>query len=84
MREQAQYLDSAMPNIDAGTLGRVAREVCSDAMRAQIGDEIDRGLILSRLLRQAGYAVVKVHHERCNWRGGMECNCAFLRPTVIG
>jgi hypothetical protein len=51
-------LDSSMSNDDAYRLGMLAREAASLGP-AKCGDEIDRGLILCRLMREKGYRIVK-------------------------
>lgn len=53
-------LDGGMPNADAYTVGKVALDVGRMRSAEGVGDEIDRGLILVRLLREKGYAVVKL------------------------
>lgn len=84
MREgRKQVLDSSMPNQDAYAFGLLARDVAARGTEQGVGDEIDRGLILSRLLNERGYEIVKVHDVRCNWgTPGMTCNCAYLRPRA--
>ena len=52
-------LTSAMDNLDAGRLGDIALAV-ERTPREKIGDSIDRGLILLRLLNEKGYGVVKL------------------------
>lgn len=47
-------LDRAMENTTASKLGEIAREV-GDPGRRDVGDLIDRGLILLRLLNEAGF-----------------------------
>ena len=47
-------LTPAMDNVLAFTLGKVAREAGSSE-RKDVGDDIDRGLILLRLLNEAGF-----------------------------
>ena len=49
-------LDCGMSNDVAWCLGLIAREVGT----AKAGDEIDRGLILVRRLRETGYLVVPI------------------------
>lgn len=49
-------LNCACPNIVAGRMGRAALEA-GDRARADVGDNIDRGLILLRLLNEAGLTV---------------------------
>ena len=58
-----QPLDASMPNITAYRLGEVAREVGMMGP-AKCGDEIDRGLILVRRLREEGYEVREVEPEK--------------------
>jgi hypothetical protein len=48
-----------MPNDVAYRLGLLAREV-GTLGPGKAGDEIDRGLILVRRLREAGYSVVPI------------------------
>jgi len=51
-------LDHSMPNVVAYSLGLIAREV-GTLGADKAGDEIDRGLILVRRLREEGYTVFK-------------------------
>ena len=53
-------LGASMPNVDAYALGKLAFEVGHMATPEGVGDEIDRGLILVRRLREMGYAVLKL------------------------
>lgn len=46
-------LDAAMQNTTAYKLGAIARDAGRD--RSDVGDLIDRGLILLRLLNEAGF-----------------------------
>jgi hypothetical protein len=48
-------LEALMPNLDAWRLGEAARK----AAVAPAGDLIDKGLILLRLLNEAGYDVIR-------------------------
>jgi len=50
-------LTEAMDNLLAGRLGRVALEA-GDPQRKDVGDSIDRGLILRRLLEEKGFGVI--------------------------
>jgi hypothetical protein len=80
-----QILDSAMSNLDAGSLGRIARDVGNRDVSEGVGDEIDRGLIMTRLLREQGYELVKVHDARCGWgHPGIECTCIYRRAQRTG
>lgn len=49
-------LDANAPNVLVGKLGEIAREV-GDPNRKDVGDTIDRGLILLRVLREHGFVV---------------------------
>ena len=49
-------LDAAMDNVTALRLGEVANKAVSEPA----GDLIDRGLVLIRLLREAGFEVMNV------------------------
>jgi hypothetical protein len=51
-------LDAAMPNEQAATLGEIART--AGGQRAAVGDAIDRGLILRRMLEEAGFGLVRL------------------------
>jgi len=51
-------LGASMQNEEAMTLGRIAAE--AGGKRSDVGDPIDRGLILVRLLKEAGFDVYKV------------------------
>jgi|HubBroStandDraft_2_1064218.scaffolds.fasta_scaffold00003_37 hypothetical protein len=55
MAEQ-KVLTAAMDNLDAWRLGGIAKEA-GDPNRKDVGDPIDRGLILLRLLTEKGYTV---------------------------
>lgn len=56
-------LDSGMMNDDAYVLGKVAA-AAGHPRRSDVGDAIDRGLILARILREYGYGVVKLPEGR--------------------
>jgi hypothetical protein len=49
-------LTAAMPNLDAWRLGEITNAAAADK---RVGDYIDRGLILLRLLNEGGYDVIK-------------------------
>lgn len=51
-------LTAAMDNVIAARLGQLARQAGKD--RKDVGDDIDRGLILRRLLEEAGFGIVKL------------------------
>lgn len=51
-------LSSAMDNVDAWRLGEVAQKAGGPS-RKDVGDYIDRGLILRRLLEEKGYLIIK-------------------------
>lgn len=55
-------LDAACDNVLAWKLGEVASRA-GDPARKDVGDYIDRGLILLRLLREAGFEVRKTPSE---------------------
>jgi hypothetical protein len=57
-----KLLDAAMDNGLAWRLGEVAREA-GNLARIDVGDPIDRGLILVRLLREKGFGVVELKDE---------------------
>lgn len=61
--DDARPLDAGMPNDDAFVLGCVAR-AAGHPGRSDVGDAIDRGLILARLLREYGYGVVRLPEGR--------------------
>ena len=48
-------LTSAMDNVLASRLGRITEESCNS--KQKVGDLIDRGLILLRLLNNEGFEV---------------------------
>lgn len=50
-------VNAAMDNCYASTLGKIA-SAAGDAGRSDIGDSIDRGLVLLRLLNEAGFALI--------------------------
>lgn len=54
-----RLLDSCMSNDDAYLLGRIA-DVAGHDGRADVGDSIDRGLILRRLLEEQGFGLTKL------------------------
>jgi hypothetical protein len=56
-----EALTASMPNTTAAKLGEIANE----AARAKAGDTIDRGLVLVRLLREAGFRVYDGLCPRC-------------------
>ena len=62
-----KYLTSAMDNVLAHRLGIIARSPqLHDPIN--IGDEIDRGLILRRLLEQSGFGLVKLEKASTSTR----------------
>lgn len=52
-------LTAAMDNVIASRLGQIATQA-GKPDRKDVGDSIDRGLILRRLLEEAGYGIVKL------------------------
>ncbi len=52
-------LDAWMDNVTAWNLGRIARQA-GDPARTDVGDPIDRGLILVRMLREGGFNVIQI------------------------
>lgn len=56
-------LTAAMDNLTAQKLGMVGYQL-SEYPREKIGDEIDRGLVLRRLLEEAGFGVVRLTKSR--------------------
>jgi hypothetical protein len=56
-------LDAHMDNILASTLGKIALEV-GDPSRHDVGDYIDRGLILCRRLREFGFEVREIPADK--------------------
>lgn len=54
--DKLKILDSGMTNLDAYKLGLV---VCKVNKSKKIGDEIDRGLILTRILKEEGFFLIK-------------------------
>jgi hypothetical protein len=57
MRQKINLLDSGMSNLTAHKLGGAALKF-TKYPREKIGDEIDRGLVLCRILREAGFGIV--------------------------
>ena len=57
MDNYTKPLTGYMNNEDASSLGQVARETMSP--KQSVGDSIDRGLILRRLLQEKGFYLVK-------------------------
>ena len=51
-------LDCGMDNVLAWRLGKVANEA-GNPQRTDVGDYIDRGLILRRLLEEAGFLLIE-------------------------
>jgi hypothetical protein len=62
-------LTSAMNNVDASVLGSIALEAGAPN-RTDVGDSIDRGLILRRLLEEQGYLILPLH--RTNLKDAIE------------
>ena len=58
MNDELKPLTAAMDNVIASRLGQLARQAGKD--RKDVGDDIDRGLILRRLLEEAGYGIVRL------------------------
>lgn len=56
MRSYPLKLDAGMDNVFASRLGQVARETMDP--KQKVGDSIDRGLILLRLLNEKGFDVI--------------------------
>ncbi len=54
-------LTAAIDNRVASRLGQLARQAGKD--RKDVGDDIDRGLILRRLMEEAGYGIVKLQRK---------------------
>ena len=57
INKYSEPLTSLMDNVLARQLGEIAREAGS-AKRNDVGDYIDRGLILRRLLQKQGFYLV--------------------------
>lgn len=55
--DSAKTLTASMNNRDAWRLGEVANKAMAPEQR--VGDYIDRGLILRRLLEEEGYLLIK-------------------------
>jgi len=56
-------LTCAMDNVLAWKLGKIAA-AAGDPKRTDVGDSIDRGLILRRLLEEDGFALVRIDTEQ--------------------
>lgn len=56
-QEYGKALDSGMDNVFAWRLGEIALDA-GDPKRKDVGDLIDRGLILRRLLEEKGFLLV--------------------------
>jgi hypothetical protein len=54
-------LTAAMDNVLASKLGKVAK-AAGDPDRTDVGDSIDRGLILRRMLEEAGFGLIELPH----------------------
>lgn len=52
-----KYLTSLMDNVIASRLGDIA--IKAGGRRSDVGDSIDRGLILLRLLKEGGFNVIE-------------------------
>lgn len=52
-----------MDNVIASRLGQIVSATHNENLRGRIGDNIDRGLILRRLLEEAGYYIVPIGNE---------------------
>lgn len=59
-------LDAAMNNLIAGTLGEIALDA-GESRREGVGDSIDRGLILRRLLEEKGFHLVLIDENKYRW-----------------
>lgn len=57
-----EYLTPAMDNVLASTLGQIALDVGRPG-RDDVGDSIDRGLILRRILSEHGFKLIFVGKE---------------------
>ena len=55
---EIDHADKFMGNCDASELGEIALKAGSPK-RKDVGDSIDRGLILRRLLEESGYYLIK-------------------------
>ena len=53
---ESKPLTAAMDNVDAWRLGEITLKAAADK---NVGDPIDRGLILLRMLNAAGFDLVK-------------------------
>ena len=58
MRATTEPLTPFMDNVLASRLGKVAR-AAGTSKRTDVGDDIDRGLILLRLLEDDGFSLTK-------------------------
>ena len=56
--EDSMTIDRFTDNTTASRLGEIAT-AAGDLARSDVGDSIDRGLILLRLLNEAGFMVVR-------------------------
>jgi hypothetical protein len=56
MDKEKHPLDRFIDNVTASKLGRIARDA-GNPNRDGVGDDIDRGLILLRLLTDAGFEI---------------------------
>lgn len=64
-----EILDSGMDNVDAWRLGQIAKDA-GNPERDGVGDLIDRGLMLNRLLNEKGYGLLKLTpwpQSKRNW-----------------
>ena len=57
--ENERPLNSSMDNTIASSLGGIARRA-GNPNRQDIGDSIDRGLVLRRLLEEAGFHLYQI------------------------
>lgn len=57
-----KILDCGMDNVLAAKLGAIARRAGDPHLRG-VGDSIDRGLILARILRDEGFGLVELSKE---------------------
>jgi hypothetical protein len=62
MNSFTEPLDEGIDNLTAYRLGKVGLQLI-EYPREKIGDEIDRGLVLRRLLEEAGFFIVCQQEE---------------------
>lgn len=78
MADQSKPLDCGMNNLLAYKLGEIAADA-GNPERKGVGDYIDRGLILRRLMEEKGFGIIELSSL-----SRMGCKCETMRERVLG